>query len=241
MLRWLKRIFIVLCVFSVIGVVGGIVFVIITNHIVNYAANFWSSELDDMPSADAIMVLGALVNDGRPSPTLALRLDRAIELYNAGKAPKIIVSGDHGQKEYNEVCAMKFYLLERGVPRDDIFLDHAGFNTYDSMYRAKAIFGVNTLIITTQQFHISRSVYIARKLGIEAYGYPCTMFLNYYNRQYGDRESLAKIKAFIDVHILQRGPRFLGEPISLEGSGLVTDGCTCEGGYWQFNEETPKT
>jgi len=208
---------------------------IITSHIANYAADFWSSDLDDIPNADAILVLGAFVSGGRPSPTLALRLERALELYNAGKAPRIILSGDHGQKEYNEVCAMKFYLLERGVPRDDIFLDHAGFNTYDSMYRARDIFGVNTLIITTQQFHISRSVYIARKLGIEAYGYPCTMFLYHYNREYGERESFAKIKAFIDIHILRRAPRFLGEPISLDASGLVTEGCTCEGGDWQFN------
>jgi len=180
------------------------------------------SNASEAPESDAIMVLGALVfSSGRPSPTLRDRLDYGYELYMLGKAKKIIVSGDHGQKDYNEVGAMRDYLLEKGVPREDIFMDHAGFNTYDSMYRAKEIFGVESLLISTQDFHIARSVYIARRMGINAYGYPCEDRGNgRYNRV---RESLARVKAVIDTTV-RRQPRFLGEAIPISGDGILTEG-----------------
>ena len=135
--------------------------------------NYISTNISDLPESDAVMVLGAKVyNNGKPSPVLRDRLDYGYELYAQGKVKKILVSGDHGQIDYDEVNIMKDYLIEKGVPREDIFMDHAGFNTYDSMYRAKAIFCIETLLISTQDFHIARSIYIARKLGIDAYGYP---------------------------------------------------------------------
>jgi len=170
------------------------------------------------------MVLGAFdFEDGRPSNVLADRLEKALELYSAGKAPKIILSGDHGAKDYNEVNSMRDYLLDKGVPREDLFLDHAGFNTYDSMYRAKEIFGVETMIISTQTFHINRAVYIARRMGIDAYGYPDTKWENHYKKRYGTRESLAKVKAVLDVEITKREPKYLGEPIPLNGNGIITE------------------
>jgi len=214
-----------LLILLVLGLIGITVFMIINVYIDKYAEKYCEKDLSILPNADAIMVLGAFVyENGYPSEVLADRLDKALELYNTGKAPKIILSGDHGTKEYDEVNVMKDYLMEKGIPRDDLFMDHAGFNTYDSMYRAKEIFGVKTLIVTTQKFHINRSVYIARKLGIDAYGYPDDKWINYYNRSYGIREKLAKIKAFIDVEITKRKPKYLGDPISLDGSGTVTDG-----------------
>ena len=180
------------------------------------------SDPSEAPESDAVMVLGALVfGSGRPSPTLRDRLDYGYELYALGKAKKIIVSGDHGQKDYNEVGAMRDYLLEKGVPREDIFMDHAGFNTYDSMYRAKEIFGVENLLISTQDFHIARSVYIARRMGISAYGYPCVDIGN--GRHNRMRESLARVKAVIDTGI-RRKPRFLGESIPISGDGILTEG-----------------
>jgi len=224
MRRRLKKMLIILFVILIIGVLGIILFYSINSYVDKYAADFCYDELDKIPQADAIIVLGAFVHDEQPSQTLKERLDNALELYVAGKAGKIILSGDHGTKEYDEVNIMKDYMLEKGVPREDLFLDHAGFNTYDSMYRAKEVFCVNTLLISTQQFHINRAVYIARKLKIDAYGYPSNRWINYYNRQYGLREKFAKIKAFIDVDILKRSPKYLGEPIPIDGSGLETEG-----------------
>lgn len=181
-------------------------------------------DISSAPESDAIMVLGAYVySSGRPSLVLAERLDYGYELYKAGKAKKIIVSGDNGTVQYNEVNVMKNYLLEKGVSIEDIFLDHAGFNTYDSMYRAKEIFGVKKLLISTQEFHINRSIYIARSLGIDAYGYPSSDNVIQNIKWQKFREILAKVKAFIDVDIIGRKPKFLGDKIPITGDGRVTD------------------
>ena len=180
-------------------------------------------ELDELEPADAVLVLGARVyEDGTPSPILQYRLDYGYAVYEKGLAPKIIVSGDHGSKEYNEVRAMKQYLLDKGVPEEDIFMDHAGFDTYDSMYRARDVFCVKRLIISTQRYHMYRSVYIARRLGIEAQGYaaPDIMTKKLYNNL---RESLARVKAVLDVDLLHRAPKYLGEAIPISGSGIETE------------------
>ena len=221
----LKRILILSLILLLLPLIGIAAFVSIIFYIDKYAKKYIFTDLTQIPEADAILVLGAFVIENeRPSNVLADRLNNALVLYNAGKAPRIILSGDHGAKYYNEVGVMRDYLLERGVPREDLFLDHAGFNTYDSMYRARDIFGAESLIISTQQFHISRAVYIARRLGIEAYGYPDTRWLDFYERRYGLRERFAKVKAFIDVEITRRKPRFLGEQIPLDSCGLLTEG-----------------
>ncbi len=177
------------------------------------------------PPADAVMVLGALVYpNGTPSDVLADRLLHAYELYKNGKAKKILVSGDHGTKRYDEVNAMKDFLMQKGVPREDIFMDHAGFDTYDSMFRAKSIFMINTLLVSTQAFHMNRALYIARKLGLEAYGYPSSDKEVYHINALRLRESLAKIKAFLDTDILRRKPKFGGESIPIWSNGILTEG-----------------
>ncbi|MCL2504212.1 MAG: YdcF family protein [Coriobacteriia bacterium] len=177
----------------------------------------------DAPECDAIMVLGALVHSkGVPSLALSTRLDNGYELYAQGKAKKILVSGDHGRDNYDEVSTMREYLVQKGVPREDIFMDHAGFNTYDSMYRAKAVFGIERLLVCTQDFHISRSLYIARGLGIDAYGYPCEDRAAYNMKKQYPRESLARVKAFFEV-AMGREPKYLGDPIPITGSGLATE------------------
>jgi len=220
-----KRILKISLTLLALCLLGVAVFLSINLYIDRYAKSYLHTDIAALPEADAILVLGAFVfDDGRPSNVLADRLENALVLYNAGKAPKIILSGDHGQKDYDEVNAMKNYLLEKGVPREDLFLDHAGFNTYDSFYRAKEIFGAESLLISTQQFHISRSVYIARRMGIDALGYPDTKWPKYYQRTNGGRESLAKVKAFLDIEITKRKPRYLGDPIPLSNDGIVTEG-----------------
>jgi len=172
--------------------------------------------------AGAIIILGAYVRpSGELSWILRDRLDVGLDLYQKGLAPKILLSGDHGQKEYNEVQAMKDYLLNQGVPAEDIFMDHAGFDTYDSIYRARDIFQVRSAIIPTQNFHLPRAVYISKRLGLETQGIQTKL---YYPWWYRDtiRDSLARVKAYIDVEILKSKPRYLGEAIPITGNGAVT-------------------
>ena len=148
----------------------------------------------------------------------------ALELYQAGKAEKIIVSGDHGQANYDEVNVMKAYLMDKGVPRTDIFMDHAGFDTFDSMVRAKEIFQVKSLLVSTQELHMSRALYIARRIGIDAYGYPSPDKEIYSMQKLNFREKLASLKAVLDTDILRREPKFGGEAIPIWKDGALTDG-----------------
>ena len=216
-----KRSFLSLCAIAALGM---IVFFLVQLHIGRSAKPYLLNSAAEAPVCDAVMILGALVySSGAPSPIVADRLDYGYELYTHGKAKKILVSGDHGQKYYDEVNAMMNYLLDKGVPREDIFMDHAGFNTYDSMYRARDIFRVESLLISTQEFHIGRSVYIARRLGIEAYGYPCEDKAIYNMPYLNLRESLARVKAFWDTTI-KRKPKYLGEAIPISGDGIATAG-----------------
>lgn len=212
---------------GVISLAGGLIlgmslFFGVQIYVGQSAKDYILSDMSEVPESDAIMILGALVfNNGEPSLVLSDRLDCGYELYSRGKAEKILVSGDHGQNDYDEVNAMKDYLMKKGVPREDIFMDHAGFNTYDSMYRAKEIFGIKSLLICTQDFHISRSVYIARNLGIDAYGYPCEDAGIYTLQKL--RESVSNVKAVADITV-KRKPKYLGEAIPIYGDGIITDG-----------------
>mgnify|MGYP001310720034 FL=1 len=121
-------------------------------------------------SYDCILVLGAGLWSGKPSPMLKERLDFSLEAYNKGCSDRFLVSGDHGTKSYDEVNAMKDYLVENGISADCVYIDHAGFSTYESMYRARDVFKVQKVLIVTQKYHLYRAVYVARQLGIEAYG-----------------------------------------------------------------------
>ena len=121
--------------------------------------------------ADCIIVLGCLVrNNETPSHMLEDRLITGVELFKSGAAPKLLMSGDHGRKNYDEVNVMKNFAVESGVDSQDVFMDHAGFSTYESMYRAKEIFAAKKVIIVTQGYHLSRALYDARAVGLEAYG-----------------------------------------------------------------------
>ena len=168
------------------------------------------------PCCTAIIVPGASVySDGTPSPILEERLKCAYNLYIENKSGKILVSGDHRTDDYDEVTAMKTYLTNLGVPEEDIWTDHAGLDTYDSMYRAKNIFNIQSLLISTQSFHIDRAVYIARKLGISAYGCPCETEKSYNTAAINLRESLAKVKAVIETELMKRNSKYIGVSVSI--------------------------
>jgi len=172
---------------------------------------------------DCILVLGALVwPGGRPSHMLEDRCRRGVELYHAGAAPVILMSGDHGQVYYDEVSAMKQYAVDHGVTSSHVFMDHAGFNTYDSMYRARDVFGARRVLIVTQEYHLYRAIYIAQRLGLDAWGVTSN-YRAYATQPRNDlREYAARVKAFFTT-IIQPRPRFLGDPIPLYADGDVTN------------------
>ena len=173
--------------------------------------------------ADAIIVLGASVYpDGTPSGILQDRLDDGIALYFAGAAPKIIMSGDNGTESYNECWAMKQYAISQGVPSEDVFCDHAGFSTYETMYRARHVFGADRVVIATQTYHLYRALYDAQGVGMEAIGVPSD-YGEYVNQSWYDiREVFARTKDFFQV-LFSVPSTFVGDPISLDQSGDVTD------------------
>ena len=171
------------------------------------------------------IVPGARVfRDGRLSHMLEDRVLSAAQLYQAGKIRKILLTGDHGNKEYDEVKAMRLYLRRLGIPESDIFLDHAGFTTYDSLYRARDIFGVKDCVVVTQEFHLPRSVYTAHKLGLDCYGYVADR-RPYTARSHGwskFREFFSKMKAWLQVNVTKPKPKFLGEKIPITDDARLT-------------------
>ena len=173
----------------------------------------------DVPEREVAIVLGASVVRGEPSPVLAARADTAAELYLNQKVKKILVTGDSSTSTHDEVTPVRKYLVSAGVKQEDIFLDHAGFDTYSSMYRAHVVFGATSAIIATQGFHMPRSLFIAHMQGIDAVG---VLAKEGDDAAYAyGREILASWKALLDI-ALKREPKYLGEPIPLSGDGQVT-------------------
>lgn len=180
------------------------------------------NEAGKLKDIDCILVLGAGIWGDRPSPMLEDRLLQSISLYKNKVAPKIIMSGDHGRKEYDEVNIMKDFAIENGIPSDDIFMDHAGFSTYESIYRAKEIFSAKKIVIVTQEYHLYRALYIANQLGIEAYGVGADP-RQYVGATYRElREILARDKDFVKC-IFKVKPTYLGKTIPVNGNGDVTN------------------
>ena len=179
-------------------------------------------DLEKMSDIDCIIILGAAIWGDKPSPMLEDRLLEGINLYKNNVSNKIIMSGDHGRKEYDEVNIMKKYAIEKGVPSEKIFMDHAGFSTYESIYRVKEIFGAKKVIIVTQKYHLYRALYISNQLGIEAYGVGADP-RQYAGATYRElREILARNKDFVKC-ILKPQPTYLGDTIPVSGNGDVTN------------------
>lgn len=198
----------------------------INNYVVHTTADqiLSAAEASLLTDVDCIVVLGCYVHEnGEPSAMLHDRLRRGVEIYDSGAAPKLLMSGDHGRTAYDEVNAMKQYALDANVPAEDIFLDHAGFSTYESIYRAKDIFQAKKIIIVTQKYHLHRALHIANAMGLEAYGVDADYrsYTGQLNREI--REILARNKDFI-TSIFKPLPTFLGDPIPVYGDGNLTNG-----------------
>ena len=207
--------------FTLLATLTAAAMLCIALFVVSSTARSIYSKVDDVPHEEAALVLGASIrSNGTLSVVLQERADAAIALYAAHKVSKILVSGDNSTLHYNEVYPVGKYLTSKGVPTADIFLDYAGFDTYSSMYRAKAVFGVTSMIITSQRFHLPRAICIARSLGIQvvgldAAGHSDSYFLN------ALREIPATTKAMYDL-FTHRTPRYLGPTFFVTGDGSAT-------------------
>ncbi len=214
------------------GWVAGVLGVAIAGSAAGVGLNVWVSwatrglvfeGVESVPGRTVAIVLGARVYaDGTPSLSLEDRLEAALALHRAGKVRKVLVSGDHGNPEYDEVNAMWRWMVEHGVPEEDLFLDHAGFRTLDTMERAARVFGVHDAVVCTQRYHLGRSLFLARQAGIDAVGVVAD------RRVYGSRvknafrEFAARAVAVLDVHVLGTEPRHLGDRYDISGDGRET-------------------
>ncbi|MCL2472801.1 MAG: YdcF family protein, partial [Treponema sp.] len=178
-----------------------------------------------LPSRTVVMVLGSQIRGTKLSPVLQDRVVAGIDMMKNHKGKKLLLSGDHGERYYDEVNAMRLYVLANApsIQEEDIFMDHAGFSTWDSMYRARDVFEVRDLLIVTQKFHISRAVCIARSLGLNAVGYSIDQdrFSGRSLRYWQFREYFARVKAFLSI-MLKPKPRYLGDKIPITGDGRAT-------------------
>lgn len=214
----------VLCLITLITLVS------INIYVVRSVSNYIYSDVDELKqnidanSCDCILVLGCGVVNSQPSIMLEDRLKSALRLYNDGVAPKLLLSGDHGEVDYDEVNVMRDYMISNGIPSEDIFMDHAGFSTYESMMRAKNIFGCNKIIVVTQEYHLYRSLYDSRAIGITSYGYIADGHVFTQQSYYSLREYLARFKDFFLTKINPRSAYVGGDKINIHGDGNVTKG-----------------
>lgn len=217
----------VVCVISVLfifGVVTGIYALCVNSYIKNREKDKIFTVDSVSGGYDCIIILGCGVkDDGRPSDMLYDRIITGVELYKKGIAPRILMSGDHGRTDYDEVGTMKKYAVDMGVPEDAVFCDHAGFSTYESMVRANKVFGIENAVVVTQSYHLYRALFDAESFGIDAYGVSADVrrYLGQTNRNI--REIIARNKDFLFC-VFKPDPKYLGEKIDITGSGSVTDG-----------------
>ncbi len=212
----------------IIGMLVGVVLLSVVSLLPNawmvstYSKKVLTLDEGKQQHADCALILGAGVRNSKPTPMLRDRLLTGIALYQSGAVDKLLMSGDHGREEYDEVGIMKDFAVEQGVPDSDIFMDHAGFSTYESVYRAKEIFEANDVIIVTQTYHLYRALYDADKLDVSAVGVSADL-QSYYGQFKRDvREILARDKDFFWC-LWKPKPTYLGEKIPVSGDGNQTN------------------
>jgi len=171
---------------------------------------------EDIPDNEVGLVLGTSKyrRTGQPNPFFDHRISAALELYRKGKIRKLVISGDNRRKTYNEPRDMRDALVKKGMPEDDIFLDYAGFRTYDSVFRMKEIFGQSRFTVISQEFHNRRAIYIAGALGLTAVGFNAADVGGLSGLKIHARELLARVNALMDIYLKKR-PKFLGEKVPI--------------------------
>ncbi|WPY99571.1 SanA/YdcF family protein [Christiangramia sp. OXR-203] len=187
--------------FSVIGIVL-IIFTILGIEAIflRHTSEDIYSDISKIPPRETVIILGASVHsDGKLSPILQDRVDTAIKLYRSNKVKNFHVTGDHRTEDYNEIAAMVAYLRERGIPQNQITSDHAGLDTYDSMYRAGKLFNIENATVVTQKFHLPRALFISGQLGFNYFGFTADQRAYQTEYRLKQREKLANVKALWEV------------------------------------------
>lgn len=202
-----------------------IVGILVIDHYVSSYGRRYVKKTEELGSdADCIIIPGASVIANKyPSDILKDRLDTAYDIYLKTGIKRILVSGDHGTISYDEVNVMRDYLIEKGIPGEDVFMDHAGFDTYQTLYRARDIFGIDSAVIVTQDFHLYRALFIGNRLGIDVSGVDSAVREYRYELRNRLREFPARVKAFIECNITKPLPKYLGDKIPIEGDNLTID------------------
>jgi SanA protein len=210
---WIKKL---LRIVIVLALFFGVNFLIQTHFKIQSYSALVFSDISKVPESSVALVFGAGVKpNGKLSDALTDRVLTAVDLYKADKVRKLLMSGDNGSKTYDEVTAMKNFAIEKGVPEGDIVLDYAGFDTYDSCYRAREIFDLHSgIILVSQAFHLPRALYICNSLGVQSVGVSADKRV-YATNLWGLREFAAQIKAGLDVQILHSKPKFLGPKVQV--------------------------
>jgi SanA protein len=221
-----RRVIFWLLIALAVAILAVAITVLVSNLVITQTSDdFILSSPEAAPHAQCAIVLGGRVfKDGTPYAMVADRLEVAVQLYKLGKVDKLLVSGDHGTTAYDEANAMLKYVVDRGVPDEDVFTDHAGFDTYDTMYRARDVFMVKSAIVVTQGYHLSRAVYTARTLGLEAAGVSADLRPYLHPLRNQAREILARVNAVLQLHITHPQPKYLGPQIPITGDGQATRG-----------------
>lgn len=219
----MKVVKIIVAIITVFAVIAVATVFGINSFVKASASNYILDAADVGNGYDCILILGCKVNGNSPSLMLRDRLSQGVALYGIA-SDRLLMTGDHGKDGYDEVGVMKAYAEESGISSENIFEDHAGFSTYESMYRAKEVFKAEKILIVTQEYHLYRAVYDARALGLDAYGVIAEPSMNYGGQTYRDiREVLARNKDFVFT-IFKPEPTYLGEAIPISGDGNSTQG-----------------
>ena len=193
------------------------VLMFVSNQVITSSTKgFIKTNTNDLPNCKTALLLGTskLLKNGHSNQYFYNRIIATVDLFKSGKIKFIIISGDNSQSNYNEPLDMKNALIKNGIPDSLIYLDYAGFRTFDSVIRAKEIFGQSSFIIISQEFHNQRAIYIARHYGIEAYGFNAKDVNAYMGFKTKLRELFARVKVFIDF-IIGEKPKFMGERIQV--------------------------
>ena len=204
-------------IFSVV-IVSILLIIIISENIIKANEDYCYDDIKELPGNKVGMLLGTSKYIGRGwlNYYYQYRIDAAVDLYKSGKIKYVLISGDNSQHSYNEPKFIKDDLIKRGIPKNKIYLDYAGFRTFDSVIRSKKIFGQEKITIISQRFHNERAVFIAKHNGIEAVGYNAEAVAGKNGIKTRIRERLARVKAILDVYILRTKPKFLGDEIEIK-------------------------
>lgn len=198
-MKRLKQIFLILIILVTTGV--GLIY-ILSFYVEKSTRSNVYSRIEALPVSHTVIILGASVHsDGKLSPVLQDRVDTGLRIYKQGKAKRFLLSGDNREKDYDEVSAMRSYLLKKNVPSSHISTDPAGLNTYESMKRSSAEFKIPSAIVVTQAFHLPRTIFIANNLGLNYAGYPADAQKYQTETSLVYREKLANFKAVYELFI----------------------------------------